>query len=183
MQALGKKCYIIWHFLPSTLLFLLYFPKFFDDLLFFLHNPLFPFILHPLKNFPPPNSLLPTLSNFHFLGPPKSGGFSAPLPLNLKLHSLSLHPFNLELHPSISPLQPPPPPLNPKVHPLNLHLLPLNLKLHPLNLHLLTSNYTQSTSTPYPQTTPPQPPPPQPTPLNLHSLTPNYTLEPPPAPP
>ena len=123
MQALGKKCCIIWHFLPSTLLLLLYFPKFFDDLSFFLHNPLFPFILHPLKNFlpllklfpppknfPSPNFLLPTRSNFHFFDPPKRGGgvnthntpsFGTPAPKPPPT-PLNLHPFNLELHPSTS---------------------------------------------------------------------------------
>ena len=88
----------------------------FLTIFFFRTTPFFPSFytpenfFHRLKNFPPHNFLLPTLSNFHFFGSSKNWGVltpkippaSAPLPLNLKQHPLNLHPINLELHPSTS---------------------------------------------------------------------------------
>ena len=113
---------------------------------FFAPSKIFSF--HYLKNFPPPNFLLLSLTSIFWVLQkvgvltPKIPPALAPLPLNLQ-------PFNLGLHPSTAPPPPQtqPPPLNTKLYPLNLHLNPLNLKLHPLNLHLLTSNYTPLTST------------------------------------
>ena len=61
--------YNFWHFLPSTQLFLLNFPKIFDDL--FLHIPHFFFTP---KFSSPLTFILPPLYSFHFLKCSKKGG-------------------------------------------------------------------------------------------------------------